>query len=118
MRIAGNVLVIDDFADTAEVLRAVFEPRGVRVDRLSCRPSAFIVDEVQDAPTVVVIDSDSWKPSNPCAVRWPGSPRVVLGRGYAETRATAGHAPTTEFLSKPFQYSELVGAIEQLMRVD
>lgn len=118
MRIAGNVLVIDDASDTAEVLRAVFEPRGVRVNRLRSRFFASAADVADDAPAVVVIDSDSWQPNDIADVRWARSPRVIIGRGRGDLPVAFGNVQPTEFLGKPFQFAELVGTIEELMRVD
>lgn len=116
MRNGGTLLVIDESSDTAEVLKAVFEPRGVRVDRYRSRTSARIGKHDAATPAVVVIDSESWQSSDPEEVLWADSPRVIIGKARAAVSAAADNGRSTEFLGKPFQFAELVRTIESMMR--
>ena len=101
---SSSILVVDGPSETTEVLRAVFEPRGLAVDRVrqSQLPSG-------SSPRVVVWHSSESEEAS-AADRFAGVPRVVIGR----TRATEPVSGTHRF-SQPFEYSELLGAIESLL---
>lgn len=118
MQYGGSLLVIDEMPDTAEVLKAVFEPRGVRVDRFRSQSSAVRTEEAAAAPAVVVIDGESWQAPDPQNVPWAASPRVIIGQARMSLPPASGNGRSTEFLGKPFEFSELIGAIENLLRGD
>jgi DNA-binding response OmpR family regulator len=95
-----QVLIVDELPDTEEVLRAVLAPRGVDVRRIA--PS----ETASPAPALVVIDAES-EPAG--RARFAGVPQIVLGR-VSRVDAAACHV-----LPKPFQYAELVRAIEAVI---
>lgn len=111
-----RVLVVDGVSDTAEVLQAVLEPRGLMVSRV-CRLEEREKPSVAP-PTVLVLDVDS---TNPPAGDWgelQNVPQVIIGTWQAPSgggsEASLGQ-PERRYLQKPFQYAELVRAIETLI---
>lgn len=106
-----RVLVVDQAPDTADILRAVLEPRGMQVDRV--RSSARRRSETPaNPPAVLVIDAE--QPSSPesPAEAWPAVPRVIIGSISGPSRPDA--QSDRHYLAKPFQYAELVQTIERL----
>jgi hypothetical protein len=97
-------LVVDGPSETTEVLRAVFEPRGHVVDRVrqSQLPSG-------NSPRVVVWHTSESEEVS-AADRFVGVPRVVIGRARVNDAASGTHR-----FSQPFEYRELLGAIESLL---
>ena len=108
-----RVLVVDGIPETEEVLRAVFEGRGCQVGRIRSRGEVREPDR-EETPHVVVIDADA--PTAPQAEEnaWDEVPRVVLGARVMTTQATVP-SRSALFLEKPFQYPELVRAVERLL---
>ena len=101
-----RVVVVDGLTETAAVLRAVFEPRGHQVDRV--RGFEFASRDATAAARVLVLHDDG-----PARGLLPGDARrVVIGR-----HATVA-APGERRLTHPFQYPELVRAIEALLADD
>jgi CheY-like chemotaxis protein len=113
-----RVLVVDEISDTAEVLQAVLEPRGVIVNRV-CRWGQAAMTSVEDRPAVVVCDAESLAAQAlPAGGNWHGVPQIIIGTirrngSYAQDPT----APDVErrYLQKPFQYAELLQAIETLI---
>jgi hypothetical protein len=107
----GKVLVVDGLLETEEVLRAVLEPRGLEVARVRCdRPAT--PDSSPDAPDVLVIhQDDAAAADSPGFDAWRRVPRVVIG----SMKVPAGGEHRQHFLQQPFQYPELVRAIERLL---
>lgn len=99
-----SILVVGGLSETTEVLRAVFEPRGHAVDRVrqSQWPSG-------GSPGVVVWHTSETEDAA-AAERFAGIPRVVIGRARVSE-------PTSETrrLTQPFDYCELLNAIESLL---
>lgn len=140
--IQDRVLVIDRETETADVLRAVLEPRGVTVSQVRSRPQDAI-EQRNAKPAVLVIDLEQSPLAGPHAGgpdrlpdtmpdAWQDVPRVIIGRismetpSVTDTAAANGSAPSGSSksgsapslrrrLSKPFHYGELIGAIEQLL---
>ena len=102
-----RVLVVDGIAETAEVLRAVLEPRGLQVERI--RGHRLPDVENRRSPSVVVLHEES----SPAAGSWPGVPRVVIGSYEPGTDDPGGNG--LRRLPGPFQYPELIAAIEDLL---
>jgi len=98
-----RILVVDDVTDTEEVLRAVLEPRGMLVNR---RRRDHSGSQTFARPSVVVLDEANTPQTE---VEFSDVPQVILGR----SELPAAH--DRRVLSKPFQYAELVQAIEQLV---
>ena len=101
-----RVLVIDGLPETEQVLKAVLEPRGLEVDRIRSHEAA---ESRADAPNVVVIHEN--EPAG-TSKAWQNVPRVIIG----SVTMPANGQPTDEHrLRAPFQYGELVQAIERLL---
>jgi DNA-binding response OmpR family regulator len=112
--------VVDEFTETADVLRAVLEPRGVRVEQAS-RPRPDVSAGERIPLSVVVVDEETAQVRGIDRREWPHVPRVLIGSvAVASTPASArGEAPSEgvpqRYLSKPFQYADLLYAIEALI---
>ena len=112
------VLVVDEISDTADVLQAVLEPRGVAVNRVR-RLGELAVPGAAGRPTVMVLDAESLAGiAAPAGNGWQNIPQVILGtirvieQGAADNLAPT---PARRYLQKPFQFAELVQAIESLI---
>lgn len=118
-----RVLVVDELTHTAEVLRAVLGPRGVRVDQAPLRASGAtrypVSADVASRLSVVVIDEETASGRGFDRRHWSDVPQVLI----ANVPAPAGQGRTcepgervpTRYLSKPFHYADLVRAIESLI---
>ena len=104
-----RVLVIGGASDTETVLKAVLEPRGTTVERSRLHRVAGQGGS-GNSPEVVVIDLDSEPEVSSMTSRWHQSTRVLIGSDHPDTIASE-----ERFLSKPFQYPELVQLIEELL---
>jgi DNA-binding response OmpR family regulator len=113
-----RILVVDEASDTAEVLQAVLEARGVSVQRVRrLDPSAATADE--SCPAVVILNAESMDGTSPADLAvWQHVPQVIIGtvRIPAAT-AGASHAggASRRVLRNPFQFAELLQAIESLI---
>jgi CheY-like chemotaxis protein len=105
---ARRVLVVDSESATEEVLKAVLEPRGLRVDRVRDLASSSAAGR----PTVLIIDDDRPAAEIRGEPGWAGVPRVVIGSARLPD-ASGEHAG--RYLQKPFQYPELIRLIDQLL---
>lgn len=104
---APHVLVIDGTSDTEAVLKAVLEPRGTSVERARGSVIRQRADELATT-RVVVIDMDD-ESANATAAYFGESHRVLIG----SVKTTLNNGD--RFLSKPFQYPELLQTIEDLL---
>lgn len=91
-----HVLMVGGSAETEIVLRTVLNPRGVGISRVRRGDAADLV-----RPSVIVTHDRATDSA------WPGVPRVVIGG------ATVGDEHQ---LSAPFEYPELVAAVDRLLR--
>jgi hypothetical protein len=106
-----RVLVVDGLVETEEVLRAVLEPRGLEVTRVNRLHGPHVSGSAR--PSVLVIHEDERTAgSRPVRDEWPPVPRVVIGR-YRNARRRGDR--DCRYLPQPFDYAELVGAIESLL---
>jgi CheY-like chemotaxis protein len=119
-----RILVVDEISDTAEVLQAVLEPRGVTVNRI-CRWGQSEKTIAENRPAVVVFDAESAAYGDVSAGgKWHGVPQVILGTlrvaplNHEESDGNGPAAPAVQrrYLQKPFQFAELVQAIEALIQ--
>jgi CheY-like chemotaxis protein len=104
---APRVLVIDGTSDTGAVLKAVLEPRGTQVERTRGLSGRRRQDELA-TPHIVVIDLDD-ESANESTSCFGESHRILIG---------SVKTPVDDrdrFLAKPFQYPELLRAIEDLL---
>ena len=103
---APHVLVIDGITDTEAVLKAVLGPRGTHVERT--RGTLLNQRDDEKSPHVVVIDLDE-ATAAATASCFGESHRILIGS--VKTRVEG----RDRFLSKPFQYPELLKTIEDLL---
>lgn len=109
-----RVLVVDGLRETADVLRAVLEPRGFDVARVR-GGAASGSDCDAPMPRVIVMHQEDDQPDCSPAVAWSDVPRVIISSDeHAESppRLSTGRQ---RYLQKPFQYGELIHAIERLL---
>lgn len=111
-----RVLVVDGLSETEQVLKAVLEPRGLHVDRVRSWPASPIpLGTGMERPTtsapphVVVLHEDEDVGRTGA---WGEVPRVIIGS--VEMPAPGEHR-SPEYLPHPFQYRELISAIERLL---
>ncbi len=111
------VLVVDRMTETADVLRAVLEPRGVRVEEPEPGAAAPL-----DRPTVnlsvVVVDEETAQVRGIDGHEWRHVPRVVIGSMSlpdAPREEQASDGVRERRLSKPYHYADLLRAIEALI---
>ena len=107
LNLPPHVLVIDGTTDTEAVLKAVLEPRGTQVERTRGTIARRRAEE-KTAPHVVVIDLDEVS-ADATAACFGESHRILIGS--AQTSVD----DRDRFLAKPFQYPELLRAIEDLL---
>jgi DNA-binding NtrC family response regulator len=113
-----DLVVLDRDPDMAAVLRAVLEPRGVRVQR-QIRQSA--TDAAQQAATLYVLDVDALGDRSEGDLDAGSEGRdseglVLVGR-WEQDRATNRHQDLeVTTLAKPFQYADLIAAVEHALR--
>jgi hypothetical protein len=99
-----RVVVLGGLPETADVLKAVLEPRGWEVARLrGDRPATL------EPPNLVVLHSDD-EPRNP----WVDVPTVIIGT--AEFPDRTDSSDDRPFLAHPFQYAELIQAVDRLLQ--
>lgn len=106
-----RVVVVDDVSETDEVLRALFEPRGVQIDRLSSRAWPLSATNAAD---VVVVDTDGVGLRAP----WDATdvPHVFIGTARLPALATDDGGSPQHYLCKPFEVAELIRTIEKFIR--
>ena len=112
-----RVLVVDDVSDSAEVLRAVLAPRGVHVDRIRAGRFSPSDQSTPQTPSVVVIDMEPSAISPAPGTSWEDVPQVIIGSARLSPIAPQEEGqPARQYLRKPFEYAELVRAIEKFIR--
>lgn len=118
MQAGQEVRVVDRSGDTAAVLRAVFEPRGVTVTSCTGReplsssggspvtgPRPVLVVDVDQASATVLRDASS-----------ETGPLVLLGRIETPDGEPADPPRGAAHLLKPFQYADLIRTVEAAIR--
>lgn len=104
-----NVLVVDGTPETATVLQAVLEPRGASVHRTRLQQLHRGWEGSGD-PHVVVVDVDGRESGDEATPLWCSAPHVVIS-----SERILVEDGNTRFLQKPFQFPELIRAIEDLL---
>jgi len=107
-----RVLVVDELTETTDVLRAVLEPRGVRVEG-SMRQPAPSQSTVVERISVVVVDEETAESRGVDRSHWGDAPRVIIGR--LRLPVDFDGNPRERFLQKPFHYADLIREIESLI---
>jgi CheY-like chemotaxis protein len=110
-----SVLIVDESADSREVLRTVLEHRGIRtLEAGGAREGLDLARRHQ--PDLIVLDleldSPPELPSELAASAPHRTPLLLLGS--ARRQAASRHA--AEFVAKPYHYAPLVRRIEQLLQ--
>jgi CheY-like chemotaxis protein len=103
------VLVIDGPSETATVLKAVLEPHGAIVDRTRSHAAAHRF-QTANQPDVVVVDIDQPHRSDDVLPVWNQTPHVVVGAAWSPLPSR-----NSRFLQKPFEFPELVRAVQDLL---
>ena len=109
MQSRHEVVVVGGLPETEEVLRAVFEPRGVDVVSLSTSESSCPVS-LEESRVLVVHRTERPDEAHEIGERTT-APRVFIGRFSPE----GSHGDDRcRCLPVPFQYADLISAIEEL----
>ncbi|QDU39766.1 hypothetical protein Mal4_41130 [Maioricimonas rarisocia] len=105
-----SVLVVDGPQETARVIEAILGPRGVDVSRVRRQSANPETDSPRSSPpNLIVCHVDDNDEAN--VEELPGVPRVVIG-----TLQQSG-GPNGRFLQSPFEYGELLRAVEELLEL-
>ncbi len=108
-----QIVLVDGLSETEEVLKAVFEPKGTRIARIRHLNTAKFF-EPDSRPNVVVLHESDAQPAHPELECFESIPRVVI-RSVLQTEDSESSDSETFYLQKPFQYPELVRAVERLL---
>jgi CheY-like chemotaxis protein len=114
---SARVVIVDESADTREVLRTLLESRGVASIEVSgAREGLELIR--QHHPAVVVMDLDAEAADDEqlrdeldSATRNDRSALVVLGKA----RRYLDSLPDDQVLAKPYHYAPLLRTIERLL---
>lgn len=104
-----QVVVVDGVPETAQVLRAVLEPRGHRVERVR----GFDSESSAKRDAVLVLHDDGVSPAAR-RHKYGTAPRVIVA-SLTSDHMTAVDAPEEQRLTQPFHYAELIRAVESLL---
>ena len=107
-----HVLVMDGLSETEDVLKAVFEPRGLQIRRVSGKRDCES-DPAANPPSLIVIHSEELQKRPQEAERFNNVPRVIIGT--ADLPEPDNRGSGEQYLKQPFQYQELIQAIERLL---
>ena len=123
----SQVLVVDGVSETEEVLKAVLEPRGVRVNRI--RGQWDLTTQTPGnarqslLPTVLVLHQSQSPVEFDLNPNWAQIPRIIIGSLHTADVESTEHDSCQKVLSnrrsltQPFKYAELIQAIEELLTV-
>lgn len=107
-----HIVVFDGLNETEEVLKAVLEPQGCRVNRLR-KQNTNEVSNYQKTPSIIIVHDDDANDSTTNQLGWNEVPKVVIGSVKASKPVDT--SVSTRFLVQPFQYAELIDSIESLL---
>lgn len=107
-----HIVVFDGLNETEEVLKAVLEPQGCRVNRLR-KQNTNEVSNYQKTPSIIIMHDDDSSDSTTNQLGWNEVPKVVIGSVKASKPVDT--SVSTRFLVQPFQYAELIDSIESLL---
>ncbi|MBI5760698.1 MAG: response regulator transcription factor [Planctomycetales bacterium] len=109
-----RVLVVDGVSDTGDVLKAVLEPRGWQVDRVR-RMDQFGEATRTERPDVMIVDAETISGPELSDHELAEVPRVIIGSLRVTSPDDEPGSPSRQYLTKPFQYGELLRAIDELL---
>jgi len=107
-----QVVVVDGVPETAQVLRAVLEPRGHRVERVR----GYEAGSAANRGAVLVLHDDGAS-DKARRHKYGTVPRVIIGSLLSADGET-GVGTEEQRLAQPFQYAELIRAVESLLATD
>ena len=116
MHPARSVLIVDDSADSREVLRAVLELRGWKIIEADDAADGLAkADELH--PDIIVLDSDTTddcdlEASYDVASRRNNASLVVIGRARYNLPESDRH----RVVAKPYHYAPLIRTIDELAK--
>lgn len=109
-----NIVVFEGLNETADVLKAVLEPQGCRVNRMRLPHSDDSLDTQKEVPSIIVVRDDDSSDSTAKQLGWNQVPKVVIGS--VKSPEESGSEQSTHFLVQPFHYAELIDSIESLLK--
>ena len=109
-----SVLIVDESAESREVLRTVLEHRGIRILEAAGAQQGLELAR-QHRPDLIVLDLelDSGRPQFPSELAAQSArqtPLVMLGNARRQAGPQVG-----ESMPKPYHYAPLIRRIEQLL---
>tara|TARA_R110002111_G_scaffold262869_1_gene342145 strand:+ start:59016 stop:59396 length:381 start_codon:yes stop_codon:yes gene_type:complete len=107
-----HVVVFDGLNETEQVLKAILEPQGCRVNRIRKHHSGDIISS-DEVPSIVVVHDDDSSNFTTNQPGWNNIPKIVIGSVRKTKRTNSDQS--TRFLVQPFQYAELIDSIESLL---
>ncbi|MGD9636145.1 MAG: response regulator [Pirellulales bacterium] len=117
MKFAPRVLIVDESADSREVLSALLERHGATTLEVR-RPQQAIELTNHEHIDLIVFDAESDRTDRgrgaedlKAAASRNGTPIVILGT----VRSGKNHAASGQFLPKPYHYGQLIHKIEGLL---
>lgn len=108
-----RVLVVDGLAETEQVLKAVLEPQGLKVNRIRTHFPQDVPSPLP--PHVVILHEDPSDEFPAQAESWADVPRVIIGSVAVSRSEAPKSGPREQYLSQPFHYGELIQAVETLL---
>lgn len=108
-----HVVVFDGLNETEEVLKAILEPQGCRVNRIR-QQHAGDINEADEVPSIVVMHDDDASHYATNKPEWNKIPKIVIGSVKKHTPAQTDQSK--HFLVQPFQYAELIDSIESILQ--
>jgi len=117
VKIAPRVLIVDESADSREVLSELLERNGATTVAAR-RPAQAIELAEQGRVDLIVFDAESDRTELgrgiddlKAAANLSGTPIVILGT----VRNSKKHAASSQFVPKPYHYGQLIHKIENLL---
>lgn len=117
MKFAPRVLIVDESADSREVLSALLERHGATTVEARRPQQAIELAELEHVD-LIVFDAESDRTAAgrgiddlKAAASRKGTPIVILGT----VRNAKNTAPSGQFVPKPYHYGQLIHKIEGLL---
>jgi hypothetical protein len=104
-----RVLLIDGLDETEQVLKAVLEPQGTRIDRV-CRDQMRQNAAVGAPPDVVIVHENA---ATSDTESFRNVPRILIGTAKLPDNCAA--STVEHCLPRLFQYRDLIQAVEGLL---
>ena len=108
-----HVVVFDGLNETEQVLKAILEPQGCRVNRVRNQHSGDITSD-DEVPSIVVVHDEDASRYTTDKPGWNKVPKIVIGS--VNKQAFSKSDQSTRFLVQPFHYAELIDSIESLLQ--